>query len=252
MSSQPAECQSRCLAYLDSKKHLAVASNDGRVTIRNVDWSKVDSGDPAGLNTVLKTLFDKLAKPEWIEFMSYSPDEKYLGVGSHDNTIYLLEVATDYKKMHKLSRHSSFITAFDWSQDSKYLRSVCGAYELLFWNVDTKGNWKQDPSGASNTRETIWQSQSCKLGWAVQGIFPAGCDGSHVNTVCLSSNAKLLATGDDWGLVNVFRNPCLEKHQCQSYRGHSEHVTQVEFSDDDKYILSTGGQDQTTIQWKRV
>lgn len=107
------------------------------MSIRDVDWAKVDAGDSAGLNTVIKTLFGNIKKPEWIEFMSYSPDEKYLGVGSHDNTIYLLEVGKgDYKKQKKLSKHSSFITAFDWSLDSKMLRSVCGAYELLFWNVD--------------------------------------------------------------------------------------------------------------------
>jgi len=97
-----------------------------------------------------------LKKAEWIEFMSYSPDQKYLGVGSHDNFIYLLEVQGGYKKTHKLSGHSSFITAFDWSQDSGYIRSVCGAYELLFFNVDSM---KRDPSGASNTqKDFIWQS----------------------------------------------------------------------------------------------
>lgn len=57
MSSQPAECQSRCLAYLDSKKHLAVASNDGKVTIRAIDWEKIDQGDAAGLDEVIFTLF---------------------------------------------------------------------------------------------------------------------------------------------------------------------------------------------------
>lgn len=97
MSSQPPEAQSRCLAYLDSKKHLAVANNVGRVTIRDIDWAQVDSGDSTGLNNVINVLFDKIKKPEWIEFMSYSPDEKYLGVGSHDNFIYLMDVAKNYK-----------------------------------------------------------------------------------------------------------------------------------------------------------
>lgn len=73
----------------NAKHHLAVASNDGKVTIRDIDWAKVDAGDASGLNTVIKTLFGNLKRPEWIEFMSYSPDEKFLGVGSHDNTIYL-------------------------------------------------------------------------------------------------------------------------------------------------------------------
>ena len=144
----------------------------------------------------------------------------------------------------KLTGHSSFITAFDWSLDSKYLRSVCGAYELLFFNIDSK---KRDPSGASNTRSMQFKSQSCKLGWAVQGIFPSGTDGSHINTCASSASQKLICTGDDFGLVTLYRNPCLEGHEGQAYRGHSEHVTAVEFSDDDKYLLSTGGQDQTTI-----
>jgi len=39
--------------------------------------------------------------------------------------------------------------------DSKYIRSVCGAYELLFFNID---DMKRDPSGASNTTKTTWKS----------------------------------------------------------------------------------------------
>ena len=86
------------MAYLDSKNHLAVASNSGKVTIRLVDWNKVDDGESDGLNNVIKTLFEKLIKAEWIEFMCYSPNENYLGVGSHDNNIYLLDVTKDYGK----------------------------------------------------------------------------------------------------------------------------------------------------------
>jgi len=86
--------------------------------------------------------------------MVFSPDSNFLAIGSHDNTIYLVDTKT-YKNTNttKLSGHSSFITALDWSLDSKYLRSVCGAYELLFFNIGTK---KRDPSGASNTIETVW------------------------------------------------------------------------------------------------
>lgn len=98
-----------------------------------VDWDQVDKGSSDGLNNVIKTLFTKLKKAEWIEYMSYSPDGKYLGVGSHDNNIYILDVEKDYKQLHVLKGHSSFITAFDWSKDSTYIRSVCGAYELLFF-----------------------------------------------------------------------------------------------------------------------
>jgi WD40 repeat protein len=62
----------------------------------------------------------------------------------------------------------------------------------------------------------------------------------------------LIATGDDYGLVNIYRNPARENHKCLSYRGHSEHVTRILFTHDDEYLISIGGMDQTVIQWKKV
>lgn len=171
--------------------------------------------------------------------MVYSPGSKYLVIGSHDDQIYLYDTKT-YKKPTKLSGHSSFITAIDWAIDSSYIRSVCGAYELLFFNIQTK---KRDPSGASNTVGTVWADQTCKLGWNVQGIFPPGCDGSHINSCAMTKDQTMIASGDDYGLVCTYNNPCLDKHASGKYRGHSEHVTRVRFSDDSKYIMSTGGQD---------
>jgi hypothetical protein len=45
-----------------------------------------------------------------------------------------------------------------------------------------------------------------KLGWNVRGIFPIP-DGSHVNGVERSKSKAVIATGDDWGLVNLYNNP---------------------------------------------
>ena len=185
---------------------------------------------------------------EWIEAIEYNSDGTRIAVGSHDNKIYVYNVTDDckYKPFTALKGHSSYITALDWSLDNSYIRSTCGAYELLFFAVDSK---KQDPSGASNTVDVEWMNHSCKFGWRVDGIFPPGTDGTHVNRVEMSPNQELIATGDDYGLVNVYRNPCREDHKARSYRGHSEHVTNVKFYGDGKWLVSTGGQDQTTIQW---
>ena len=68
----------------------------------------------------------------------------------------------------------------------------------------------------------------------------------------MSQDQKLIATGDDYGLLCLYNNPALEKHQYNKYNGHSEHVTNVKFSADSKYLFSVGGQDQTCIQWKKV
>jgi hypothetical protein len=101
-------------------------------------------------------------------------------------------------------------------------------------------------------KDEPWTTFSCKLGWPVQGIFPSGTDGSHVNGVDRSKKKDIFAVGDDWGLVNLYRNPALTGAKPQSYRAHSSHVVRVKFDDKDSRVYSIGGFDRTLIQWKVV
>lgn len=160
----------------------------------------------------------------------------------------MYDVNKNYALLGKCTKHNSFIVSIDWSQDGNYIRSVCGAHELLFFDGNT---FQQDTSGATNTVETQWASGHAKYGWLVDGIFPAGTDGTHINGVDFSKDQSLIATGDDYGLVNIFRNPCRGGHQPVSLRGHSEHVVRVQFHKNDTYLFSVGGYDQTLMQWKR-
>ena len=182
-SMQPHQ-QSRALAYNFHLNHLAVGHNDGAVSIRQVEGiEEAASGDA---NVKLDNIQHVIKDPkEWIEVIEYNSDGTKLAIGSHDNRIYVYNTTANckYKRAAVLKGHSSYITAVDWSLDSSYLRSTCGAYELLFWSPDSK---KQDPSGASNTVGTDWMNHSCKFGWRVDGIYPPGTDGTHVNRVEMS------------------------------------------------------------------
>ena len=95
MSSEPAECPSRCVAWSSKLKHLACSNNKGRVSIREVDWAKVDAREAGSLDVEKKSLWKELNKDpkrnEWIEALAYSLDHTALAIGSHDNTIYLLD-----------------------------------------------------------------------------------------------------------------------------------------------------------------
>lgn len=199
-----------------------------------------DSKNP---ETVAFTLADSA---EWIEIMEYSPSGDKLAVGSHDNSIYFYDAST-YAKLGVMNKHSSYITSLDWSTDGTYVRTVCGGYDLLFTKTDT---YQQDASGASNTKGLDWHTGNAKFFWNVEGIFPSGTDGTHINGVDISKSGALVATGDDYGLVNVFRNPCRANHKPVSLRGHSEHVVKVRFVENDSYLISIGGYDQTVMQWK--
>ncbi len=143
-SSEPPNKQSRALAWNERFCHLAVANNEGQVTVRQISFERGKD-----MNKVFKEINDS---KEWIECLAYSPDNNRLAVGSHDNNIYVYNCTdANYSLFTTLKAHQSFITAFDWSSDSQYIRSNCGAYELLFFNVPEKRHMKDGPTKTVGT-----------------------------------------------------------------------------------------------------
>ena len=228
--------QARGLGFNTSNGHIAIGHNDGRVTIR--------SGVKA-LDNIVATLTDS---KEWIEVIHYSPDNSKLAVGSHDNMVYIYDVGNNYRLLHTLRGHSSFITALDWSVDGSAMHTTCGAYELLFWNIETG---KQETAGATKFADEQWAQWSTPLGWPVKGIFGTIVDYSHINRVHRSPDGRMVATGNDWGLVEVFGFPNSEGAKSVAYRAHSSHVTNVKWNQQGNYIASAGGYDQTVMHWKK-
>ena len=149
----------------------------------------------------------------------------------------------------------------DVSRDSCYLQSTCGAYELLFWDLNSG---KQMTSGASMLKDERWQSWTCNLGWPVQGIYPKCTDGTFINAVDRSKfsiNQRtfqddpmtpfLLAAGTDSSEVCIYNFPStIKSSKSVKGKGHSSHVTNVKWEKSDRYIISTGGEDQCVMYWR--
>ena len=103
-----------------------------------------------------------------------------------------------------------------------------------------------------NTKTFIWATNSIKKGWDVEGTRPISEDGTHINSIDVSQDQKLIATSDDFGLLNIYRYPCMSvKHKARSYSGHSEHVVRARFTPQADRIFTIGGYDKAVIQWKR-
>lgn len=67
--------------------------------------------------------------------------------------VYSIEDDGTYKLYKSFNKHSSYVQALDWSQDSSYIRSASGDYEKLYFNIADKVH---DPAGAQNTKELAW------------------------------------------------------------------------------------------------
>ena len=230
----PNQC-ARVVAVNPVNGHVAIGVNDGQLSIR------------AGVLELNTRIVDHHDAKEWIEATQYSPCGNFLAVGSHDNFVYVYDVNHNYKLISKFVKQNSFITSLDWSTDSNSIQSVSGSYEVLYSDAH---NAHQFTEGGHKFKDEEWTTWSSKLGWPVQGIFPSGTDGSHINGVDRNNKKDLVATGDDWRLVNLHRWPALFGSTPKSYVGHSEHVVRVKFDSKDEYLYSIGGYDRTLIQWK--
>ena len=179
-----------------------------------------------------------------ISEIKFSPDGKTLAVGAHDSFIFTYKASENFALKNKLKGHHSTITHLDFSVAGGVIQSTSTSYELLYHNSDTG---QHDPSGASGNRNEVWYTWTCVLGWPVQGIWPPCSDGSDINNIDRSKSNKVIATVDDFGLVKLFKYPCIKKNSgFNSYRGHSSHVTCCRFLPG--YLISTGGNDKAIFQ----
>jgi len=240
----------RALAWKPDGSEIAVGMGTGKGT-GNGAWAvlTVATCETSGAITLSESASGHEAK-EWISDVKYSPDGSQLAVGSRDNKIYLYNGEKYEHKGVKCEAHNSYITHMDYTKDGKAIRSTCGAYELLFHSSESGS---QDPSGASKLKDTEWESETCTLGWGVQGIWPEGADGTDINAVHKSNkeDSLLLATSDDSGAVNLYNYPVISRgNSCSSGKGHSSHVTNVRFNASDTHVVTTGGNDRSVLQWK--
>ena len=58
--------------------------------------------------------------------------------------------------------------------DAKLLRSTCGGYELLYWDMSTGKQF----TDSTATSDASWASTTVTIGFNLMGIWPQYSDGS--------------------------------------------------------------------------
>ncbi|GBG25699.1 Echinoderm microtubule-associated protein-like 1 [Hondaea fermentalgiana] len=195
----------------------------------------------------LDLLHETRDSKEWIADAKYSPDGETLAVASYDNKIYMYDVNKNYELRAKCEGHNSFVLHIDFSEDSEYIRSNCGGYDLLFHKVED-GSVVNSPSMLKDIK---WATTTCSLCWSVQGIWPEVTDSTVYNACDASPEAKLVAATDDLGFLNIFSYPAITKgSHALRYRAHVSQVMNTKFNKTCEYVFTAGGPDRILCQWR--
>jgi len=185
-----------------------------------------------------------------ISELKFSPNGEYLAVGGVDFLIYIYDVKKNFKILQRMKGHVSRVTHLDFSEDSEICQSNSTSYDLLYHSISSG---KHLPGGASSFKDEKWSTWTCPIGWPVQGIWPPCSSGDDINAVDRDKKGTVIVTADDFGKVKLFKYPCaIEKSSFKKFVGHSSHVTNVRFSYNDEYVISTGGNDKSIFQWKYI
>jgi WD40 repeat protein len=155
----------------------------------------------------MKEVQKKRNRKEAIHEIKFSPDGKYLAVGSHDNFVDIYSTE-DYKLLGTCKGSSSYITHVDWTKDSAFLQTNSGAHEHLLYEAPSGKHITDRKLVEKLHRFADWQTWTGVLGDLVDGVWPKGSDITDVNSLCVMKNGTTLATGDDFGFVKLFEFPC--------------------------------------------
>ena len=137
--------------------------------------------------------------------------------------------------------------------------SNSGDYEVLYWQASTCKQLTQ----VQQIRDLTFKTNTCTLSFNTLGIWnssdissPSGTaslDGTDINACASSNHQQLLTSVDDFGKVSLYTYPCNGvKSEKRTYQGHSSHVTNVTFINNDTRLITTGGGDMAIFQWAVV
>jgi len=226
----------RSVAFSNDGKHMAVGTFAGKLILYSYN------------NRTFTQLWEKQQAKETIDSVAFSPDNSLIAAGSWDQNVHVLS-CPEGKVLHTLRGHTSSVLMIQFSSDGKQLLSASRDYEILIWDI-VKG---KRINHVGEYVDTKWQSWNSFLGWPVAGIWADCGDGTDINAVDRSPSETLLAAGDDYGKVRLYRYPAMtEKQPYRGAVGHSAHVPSVRFSPDESRLISVGGGDCGVFQWRIV
>merc|ERR1719436_1183761 len=192
---------------------------------------------------------------EGVSYMRFNCDDSMLAVAHMDANLYIFSVAGSAKKWTlepwRPATHRAAPTHLQWSDDGKLVKCLTRDYEVAHWMVDHENRSLRFYPHQVDPDDVNWHGDPLVAGWDVQGCYQQEWDGTDLNDITLTEDNQIIATGDDFGFVRLFKYPAVsnkpEAHR--AYLGHSSFVVGVEFCRDNKNLITCGGNDMAIFQW---
>jgi WD40 repeat protein len=202
-------------------KYLIVAGENDRVSIWNVEkgfeFHKQLEGKALGFK---EKLFPKSTYGHTVYDITFSIEDDYLAITFEDKPAQIYDVKRDFKMIKRFESKKDHIYDFHFSNDKKYLISSSNKIEMEFF----------EPFPPFKKLKTISKK-----------------DDDEVYMTAISRNSHYyLSSWDYYGYIKVWSIKD-KVEQIATLDGHKKYTTELQFYNDDKYIISAGGDNKIKV-----
>lgn len=262
--SHELETSSRACAYSQDGSYIAVGLGSGGTGRRHKKDGTLLVFEDRGQS--IELIYETRDTKQSISVLRFSPDDQSLVVGSHDNSIYIYDVSSNFTKRAVFSKHKSTVTQIDITSDSQYIRSNCGGFELLFADITTGSH----VASATALRDQQWATCSTIYNWFNQGVWPSSNPTAAKHLQITASTASsirdagassseteesIVVAGSTHGTLTMFKYPCFVKGAgYKTYFGHTGAIARVELAGRggaSTHCISIGSTDRCILQWRK-
>ena len=213
----------------------------------------------SGATNVIVSSGGKYVLPQGgVNSVAFSPEGKYVLMGSTDKTAKLWETATGVE-LHTFSGHTDWVNSVAFSPDGKYVLTGSTDTTAKLWDIAT-GVELRTFSGHTSAVSSVAFSPdgkyvltgstdtTAKERDTATGVELRTFSGHTraVTSVAFSPDGKYALTGSADNTAKLW--DAATGVELRTFSGHTDCVTSVAFSPDGKYVL-TGGNDNTAKLW---
>jgi len=197
------------------------------------------------------------AEIEAVSYLRFNNDASLLAAAHMDSNLYIYTItkaeseAPEFEQWPPMN-HIAAPTNVQFTEDSKLVKTLTRDYEIAHWSLDAAAKKGKFVTSIPDPDTTKWADDPLIAGWDTQGLYQKGWDGTDLNDATVTSDNRLIASGDDYGCVRLHNYPAIEPEACLEYHGHAEFVVGVEFLRDDSQLITCGGSDQAIFQWQVI
>jgi WD40 repeat protein len=222
----------------------------GRTKERSGGWVSIYKQESSAYR-MIKTF----PLPAYASWTAISDDRRYLAVSPYANGLMIIDLRSGTDITPENLRSLKQIRSFRFAPNGEYLAIVFDSVGWVTSDLSEKfGVWRLRDSRQIATRSSnrafldyifssgqesllaVTKDNSIELfdlRTSAQHTLPAS---SRVRTVAFSSDGKMVAMGDDTGLVKIFETSTRGE---VAHLQHEDEVTNVAFSNDGKYLATS-------------